>query len=57
MKLHILVIAIILAIGLLISSTSLGDGGFIMTFLVSFGLITIIALLVLVSKASKQNKK
>ena len=57
MKLHILVIAIILAIGLLISATSLGDGGFIMTFLVSFGLITIIALLVLVSKASKQNKK
>ena len=57
MKLHVLIVAVILAFGLLISATSLGDGGFIMNFLVSFGLITIIGLLVLVSKAKKQNKK
>ena len=57
MKFHILVVAVILAIGLLVSATSLGDGGFITTFLVSFGLITIVGLLLLVSTAQKQKKK
>lgn len=60
MKLQILFVAVVLAIAFLVSLTGLGDGGFITTFLVSFGLIVIIGLLVLVSmsrKAKKQNNK
>ncbi|WJG09638.1 hypothetical protein [Aliiglaciecola sp. LCG003] len=57
MKLPIIFIVVIVTIGFIISRTSLGDGGLITTFLVSFGLIVIIGFLAMLFAAKKINKR
>lgn len=57
MLLKVLVIIVIVSIGFLISATSLGGGGFLSTFLVAFGLFTVIALVGLIMLANKNKPK
>lgn len=57
MLLKILAIVVIISVGFLISTTSLGSGGFVTTFLVSFGLFCILGLVALVMLAKKNSQK
>lgn len=56
MLLKILAIVMIITVGFLVSITSLGSGGFVSTFLVSFGLFCVIGLFALVILVKKNNK-
>jgi hypothetical protein len=51
------VLVIIVTIGFLISATGLGGGGFLTTFLVAFGLLSIIGVIGLVMLAKKNKQK
>lgn len=57
MLLKVLVIAVIITVGFLLSVTSLGNGGFLTTFLVAFGLFSVIALVALIMFAKKNKPK
>jgi hypothetical protein len=57
MLLKVLVIIVIVTIGFLISATGLGGGGFLTTFLVAFGLLSIIGVIGLVMLAKKNKQK
>ncbi|MEP1445015.1 MAG: hypothetical protein ABJK37_02715 [Paraglaciecola sp.] len=57
MLLKVLAIAVIITTGFLLSATSLGNGGFITTFLVAFGLLTVIAVGGLMMFAKKTKSK
>jgi hypothetical protein len=54
MLLKVLAIIVIVTVGFLLSVTSLGSGGFLTTFLVAFGLFSVIGLIGLVMFANKQ---
>ena len=57
MLLKLLAIIVIITVGFLLSATSLGSGGFITTFLVAFGLFTVIGLVGLIMFANKNKPK
>lgn len=57
MLLKVLAIIVIVTVGFLLSVTSLGSGGFITTFLVAFGLFSVIGLVGLVMFAKKNKPK
>jgi hypothetical protein len=55
MLLKIIAIVVIVTVGFLISATSLGGGGFLTTFFVAFGLISMIGIIgfIVLAKKSK----
>ncbi|GAC21287.1 hypothetical protein [Paraglaciecola arctica] len=57
MLLKVLMIIVIVTVGFLISATSLGDGGFLTTFLMAFGLFSVIGLIALVILVNKNKQK
>ncbi|MBU3004563.1 hypothetical protein [Paraglaciecola arctica] len=57
MLLKVLAIAVIITVGFLLSVTSLVNGGFITTFLVAFGLLSVIAVVGMMMFAKKTKPK
>ncbi|WP_339721084.1 hypothetical protein [uncultured Paraglaciecola sp.] len=57
MLLKVFIVIVIVTVGFLLSVTSLGSGGFITTFLVAFGLFSVIALVGLIMFANKNKPK
>lgn len=57
MLLKVLAIAVIITVGFLLSVTSLGNGGFVTTFLVAFGLLSVIAVVGMMMFAKKTKPK
>lgn len=57
MLLKILAIIVVVSVGFLISATSLGGGGFLTTFLVAFGLISVIGFIGFILLAKKNKPK
>lgn len=57
MAVQLLIVAIIIAVGVLVSATGLGSGGGIMSFIAAFGLFMIIIFVGFILFAMKQKKK
>lgn len=57
MLLKIITIVLIITIGFVVSTTNLGSGGFIFTFLVAFGLFCVIGLIAMAVLVKKNKGK
>lgn len=57
MAIQLLIIAVIIAVGVLVSATGLGSSGGIMSFIAAFGLFMIIIFVGFILFAMKQKKK
>lgn len=57
MLLKIIIIALVITIGFVVSITNLGSGGFLFTFLVAFGLFCVIGLVAMAVLMKKRKGK